>query len=98
MTYSNQIRSLVRLLMAGLAALFILAATAAQAQTLTVLHGFTGGADGANPAAGLTPDAAGNLYGTTLRGGFQGEPCFGACGRCLQTDAWWLRLDRDADL
>lgn len=40
-----------------------------QAQTLTVLHSFTGGADGANPATGLTMDAAGNLYGTTYLGG-----------------------------
>jgi uncharacterized repeat protein (TIGR03803 family) len=37
--------------------------------TETVLHSFTGGADGANPAAGLTFDAAGNLYGTAWDGG-----------------------------
>ena len=82
MTYSSQlgIRSLVRLAVAGIATLFILAASAAQAQTLTVLHGFTGGADGANSAAGLTLDAAGNLYGTTLRGGIEEGPCYGACG------------------
>ena len=36
--------------------------------TLTVLHRFTG-ADGAFPVAGVTPDAAGNLYGTTQIGG-----------------------------
>jgi uncharacterized repeat protein (TIGR03803 family) len=34
----------------------------------TVLHTFTGGADGGVPDAGLS-DAAGNLYGTTLFGG-----------------------------
>jgi len=35
----------------------------------SVVYNFTGGADGANPFAGLTVDAAGNLYGTTLNGG-----------------------------
>jgi uncharacterized repeat protein (TIGR03803 family) len=37
--------------------------------TETVLHSFTGGADGGNPNAGLIQDAAGNLYGTTILGG-----------------------------
>ena len=41
----------------------------AQAQTFTVIHTFTGGADGANPHAGLTIDGTGNLYGTAARGG-----------------------------
>ncbi len=42
---------------------------AAQAQTFTVLHYFTGGQDGGNPVAGLTMDASGNLYGSTEYGG-----------------------------
>jgi len=38
-------------------------------QQETVLYSFTGGADGANPVAGLIRDASGNLYGTTSTGG-----------------------------
>lgn len=51
--------------------LFILLVTAvvARAQTFTVLHEFTGGADGSSPSAGLTMDRAGNLYGTASLGG-----------------------------
>ena len=37
--------------------------------TETVLHTFTGGADGSNPGNGLVLDGAGNLYGTTTTGG-----------------------------
>src|SRR5579875_3796713 len=44
----------------------------AQAQTFTVLHNFTGGADGGNPYAGLTMDGGGNLYGTASVGGAGG--------------------------
>jgi uncharacterized repeat protein (TIGR03803 family) len=35
----------------------------------TVLYSFMGGADGRYPQAGVTRDAAGNLYGTTVQGG-----------------------------
>jgi uncharacterized repeat protein (TIGR03803 family) len=35
----------------------------------TVLHSFTGGADGALPYAGVTMDSSGALYGTTQGGG-----------------------------
>ena len=38
----------------------------------TVLHSFTGSADGAMPQAGLIRDLAGNLYGTTTYGGTGG--------------------------
>ena len=37
-------------------------------RTETVLHSFTGGADGQNPLGGLIIDAAGNLYGTASGG------------------------------
>lgn len=42
--------------------------------TLTVLHNFTGGADGGTPLGDLVRDASGNLYGTTSAGG--------GCGQC----------------
>jgi len=58
--------------------LLVVISQLAQAQTLSVLHTFTGGADGAGPV-GLTIDAAGNLYGTTGSGGLAGCEVFG-CG------------------
>ena len=36
---------------------------------VTILHSFTGGADGSFPYAGVTLDPEGNLYGTTVYGG-----------------------------
>ncbi len=42
---------------------------AAPAETFQQIHLFTGGLDGANPYAGVTVDAGGNLYGTTSWGG-----------------------------
>lgn len=54
--------------------LAILLTHLASAQTFSVIYKFTGGTDGAVPQAGLTVDVAGNLYGTTISGGFQGSP------------------------
>ncbi len=50
---------------ANLGVVFKLSATGKE----TVLHSFTGGADGVYPYAGLFRDAAGNLYGTTENSG-----------------------------
>jgi uncharacterized repeat protein (TIGR03803 family) len=41
----------------------------ASAGTFTVLHAFTGGADGANPLVDVVQDEAGNTYGTAIQGG-----------------------------
>ena len=38
----------------------------------TVLYNFTGGADGGYPAAAVTPDSEGNLFGTASSGGSTG--------------------------
>ncbi|HEX3429622.1 MAG TPA: choice-of-anchor tandem repeat GloVer-containing protein [Rhizomicrobium sp.] len=52
----------------------------------TVLYAFTGGNDGGEPMAGLTADAAGNLYGTTAIGG--DENCYpGGCGTVFKLAA-----------
>jgi uncharacterized repeat protein (TIGR03803 family) len=55
----------------AVAAMIALAALTipAQAQTLTVLHTFTGGTDGYEPYAGVTLDQQGRIYGTTIQGG-----------------------------
>lgn len=52
--------------------LTVIVSQLAQAQTFTVLHNFTGGADGDMPYSGVTLDRAGNLYGTTAQGGSTG--------------------------
>jgi uncharacterized repeat protein (TIGR03803 family) len=41
--------------------------------TMTLLHAFDSGSDGAFPGAGLLRDNRGNLYGTTLEGGAHGR-------------------------
>jgi uncharacterized repeat protein (TIGR03803 family) len=56
-----------------LSMLLLIVARPAQGQSETVLYAFCpdGGScpNGSSPAAGLTPDGQGNLYGTTLAGG-----------------------------
>ncbi len=81
MTRSEHYRNFGIVCLAGTSGLFLLlaAAIAAQAQTFTVLHKFSG-SDGANPYAGLTIDRGGNLYGTTQFGGHLSSTCPGGCG------------------
>ena len=65
----------------GCGVVFELKPNPAGTWTESVLHTFTGGADGAAPTAGLIFDAAGNLYGTTYFGGSNSTSCyFGGCG------------------
>ena len=71
------------LLVIGALALMFLAPKPAQAQTFTVLHNFSSGQDGANPAAGLTLDSAGNLYGTAQHGG-DTDNCTPGCGTAFK--------------
>jgi uncharacterized repeat protein (TIGR03803 family) len=47
-------------------------ASAARAQTFTVLYSFTGGTDGGGVGNGVVMDKQGNLYGTTTGGGAYG--------------------------
>lgn len=59
----------------GCGVVFELSPSSGRAWTETVLYTFTGIPDGEGPLAGLTFDAAGNLYGTTEYGGLQGSTC-----------------------
>ena len=69
------------LLITAVVAFAIALTSAARAQTYQVIHNFTNGLDGGLPYAGLTMDAAGDLYGTTPSGGIVSGQCapFG-CG------------------
>ncbi len=53
----------------GYGTVFMLSPNSGGTWTETVLYSFAGGTDGAFPIAGLIFDAAGNLYGTTNKGG-----------------------------
>ena len=74
--------------LAMLGVLTMLAPTPGLAQPITVLHNFTGGADGAFPYAGLTRDRAGNFYGTTSAGGGYGRQ--GVVFRLSAAGSGWI--------
>jgi uncharacterized repeat protein (TIGR03803 family) len=59
---------------------FKLAPSSGGVWTETIIDGFTAKDDGLNPEAGLTWDAAGNLYGTTRFGGGYYQHCSAGCG------------------
>src|ERR1700722_6577994 len=58
-----------------------------QAQTLTVLYSFTGGADGAGPQSGLIQDSAGNFYGIAGGGIWRQQPAQGVVYRLAPNGA-----------
>ena len=53
----------------------------------TVLHIFRGGADGAQPMAGLVQNASGVLFGTTYAGGGNSCNYYLGCGTVFKADA-----------
>jgi uncharacterized repeat protein (TIGR03803 family) len=57
--------------------------------TETVIYNFTGGGDGASPAAGLLRDKTGNLYGTATSGGTNNDgSAFELSPPVAQGDPW----------
>jgi hypothetical protein len=75
----------------SVAILLIVMATQAQAQTLSVLHTFSGSGDGAVSTAGLTMDQAGNFYGTTSIGGAAyGTAGYGTVFKLSRAGTGWI--------
>ena len=93
-TFRNVLQQVV--LSLSLGCLVIIAAIqSAQAQTFFVLHTFTGGADGGVPLAGMIIDPAGNLYGTTIKGGtgscsYSGAPGCGTIFELKKHSSSWV--------
>jgi uncharacterized repeat protein (TIGR03803 family) len=69
--------------LAILAVIVILGVGAYAASAEKVLHSFTGGNDGIDPASTLAADGAGNFYGTTVSGG-TGTLCTNGCGTVFE--------------
>ncbi len=70
------------------AALLLCVELPASAQTWTVIHNFN--APGGGPAAGVTRDAAGNLYGTTSGGLDAGPTRYGTVYKLAPTETGWV--------
>lgn len=69
----------------GMALAAVALPLSAQAQTFSVIHTFTGAADGATPFGTLTLDQQGNLFGTASAGGFTGNNCTSSgCGTAFK--------------
>jgi uncharacterized repeat protein (TIGR03803 family) len=64
----------------GCGVIFKLSSTSTGRWQETVIHSFTGLADGSQPSAPLTLDQAGNLYGVTVNGGNLGDCSGFGCG------------------
>ena len=78
--------SMILVVVAG-SILLMFAAASAQAQNLTALYSFTGGADGDSPYAGITFDQQGRIYGTTAYGGAHQQ---GVVYRLVHAIAGWV--------
>ncbi|MGO9084012.1 MAG: choice-of-anchor tandem repeat GloVer-containing protein [Candidatus Sulfotelmatobacter sp.] len=57
------------------------------AGNFSTLHAFSGGTDGGVPTSVLIQDNAGNLYGTTMRGGIFFDECDFGCGVVFKLDS-----------
>lgn len=64
----------------GCGVVFELTSTPTGEWTETIVHSFTGDADGSNPIASLVFDSVGNLYGTTWEGAHSDDFCYLGCG------------------
>ncbi len=85
----------LRIALVVIAVVVVCLVSSTQAQTYRVLYTFDVGRPNPwGPNAGLFMDTAGNLYGTTIRGGGQGDcPPPGGCGAVFQltpTGSGWV--------
>jgi uncharacterized repeat protein (TIGR03803 family) len=76
---ASGMKSLGKLIFGAACALAMILPFGAAEAGYAVLHSFAAGSDGQYPQAGVVRDSAGNLYGTTYRGGGTGCGGYG-CG------------------